>query len=193
MCRIAISVSVFVVLACFGGVLYVYAQTVPALPTCPNFDGNYTYYQQRIRFCGETGDDSAVREISSGTWVFNQMENPDGSLGCLFDAVRTNAVGQVSRYTGVFRGTNVTMQAVPKPATAAINEGGYLVPPLVIFGDIIKSNKKTKAPTEIRYSFNANEGEVYDLNPYPGEGTGMTWPHHCAFSGSGIIYKNTTP
>jgi len=203
MYRTVVGVFVFVAFVVLGVGSYVYAQEAPLLPTCPDFgSGSYTFYQQRIRLCTEYGTDP-FRESSSGTVVFTQIANPpqpalgiEGSpYGCLFTVVKTKrwsngvqlSTPEVSEYTGVFRGATVTMQAVPRPLA-----DGYLTPPVVLSGDVVKSERRTKIPTEIRYTFNTNEGEIYNevYNP-EGGAPEQPYPRHCAYSGSGIIYRNT--
>ena len=185
--RIAIVVFSFVVLVVFGVGSHVYAQVLP--PTCPDFSGAWTFYQQRIGLCvEEAGSEPSKALRSTGKWVFTQ----DDEYTCLFTARRETTDTYPDddlveiNYSGVLydKGTKIAMQGVPKPLWGDT----YINPPVVLWGEVTKKDKKTKAPIEIMYSFNTNEGEVYD------QVGGITlWPRHCSYSGSGMIYKDPTP
>lgn len=210
MYRAIVDVVIFAALVCHGVGSQVCAQTQPALPTCPDFSGNYVFYEQKLRVCSDndTTGEALKNSRSTGTLVLYQQPNPaqpalgipESPYGCLFKAEKTTTwdngveltTPRITKYAGVFRSKTVIMQAVPKPATVY---GDYVTPPVVVFGDITKTDKKTKAPTEIKFSWNANEGEMYDMvyDGYGQEGDGMTWAHHCAFTGSGMIFKSTAP
>ncbi|MBP1746016.1 MAG: hypothetical protein H6Q54_631 [Deltaproteobacteria bacterium] len=159
--RIAIVVFSFVVLVVFGVGSHVYAQVLP--PTCPDFSGAWTFYQQRIGLCvEEAGSEPSKALRSTGKWVFTQ----DDEYTCLFTARRETTDTYPDddlveiNYSGVLydKGTKIAMQGVPKPLWGDT----YINPTVVLWGEVTKKDKKTKAPIEIMYSFNTNEGTLME-------------------------------
>lgn len=186
--RTIVNVFVFVALACFGLVSYLYAQTAN-FNNCPALDVNWV--SQSYKMSNYQGIPPTT-QMKRATWIISQ----DTENNCLFTARRIIQAtdtelppygGDIADYSGAIygNGTKITMQARPAPKELYGNDSA--VPPAWYLGEFTKFDRKPRKPTEIQFIMNVPIGDFYTTAP-----GGGSWPFpRGAESGYGVMIPYT--